>query len=79
MNANLPIPQMFDDPREISSIWLDDEHGLHVGRNGITRIVCYREPGEHAFIPFFAVFKGDHLFARQSGIRATVYYKEPTT
>ena len=35
-----------------------------LGRNGITKMVAYREYGEYSFIPWIAVYRGDVISER---------------
>jgi hypothetical protein len=48
-----------------------------VGRDGITKIVAYGEPGHMANRPWFAIYKGDHLFARVAAEHVVVWYAPP--
>lgn len=53
------ITQMLDDKRVIESIAADGEWWRVVGANYVTRIECYGEPGDGAYVPAFAVYYGD--------------------
>ena len=35
-----------------------------VGSLGVTKIECYEEHGQMAFVPYFAVYRGKHLWLR---------------
>lgn len=51
------------DKREISSVSFGEE-GFCVGHNGVTRIEAYQEPGQSAYVPWFAIFEDDKIVAR---------------
>ena len=62
-------PTILEDDREIQAIWTSEQCGwdiVHTGvsRDDCTKIVAYGEPGEHAWIPWFAVYNGDVLVVR---------------
>jgi hypothetical protein len=53
-----------NDPRVIQHIYPHEGWGYKVGRDGITRIEAYDEHGNGAFVPWFAVYKGDEMVMR---------------
>lgn len=72
------VPTILEDRRPIKSIWFEDEAGscYRVGSAGVTRIEAYGEPGQGAYVPFFAVWKGDHLAWRVPAHLVSVAYGE---
>ena len=76
------VPLIYDDPREIESIWYPGEDAG--GYSTITKfdsstsaIRVYREPGELAFVPFYAVYDADGAIkARVPAGHVTVVYKK---
>lgn len=71
-------PQVFDDDREIASVWSENkEVGASVGFQGVTKIEVYRELGVGSYVAWFQVWKGDFMAARLNGLRmAEVRYKD---
>lgn len=69
------MKRIVEDARPIKAIecatsWL-------VGCDGITKIVPYEEAGHMAPLTWFAIYKGDFLYARVgASVDAEVYYKE---
>ena len=78
-----PVPLIYDDPREIMSIWYagEDAGGYSTSprHDGSTsKIVAYREHGVSDFTPYFAVY--DHAGAIKARVPAhlvTVIYAVP--
>jgi len=71
------LTTLLSDEREIDSIWFSQDVVITVGRNGVTKIEAYGEPGEMALVPWFRILKGDFLYARvNSKMIDTVVYKE---
>ena len=76
------IPQIYDDPRPILSIWYAGENagGYSVSPNwdkSTSKIVAYREHGVSDFTPYYAVY--DHsgnIKARVPAHMVTVIYAE---
>ncbi len=66
--ASTPTPVMiFDDERTISCVFgssATEDWSFTVGLGKITQIVAYREPGQAAHVPWFAVYEGDDITAR---------------
>ena len=48
-----------------------------VGQMGITKIEVYQEHGERDYVPWLAVWKGEHLFMRTSAAGKDIIYKQP--
>lgn len=72
---------MLDDARTITMV-NDNIGGQNiavVGSDGITKIVCYGEPGDGAYKPWLAVYRGDHLAYRMDTRGLTIYYAEPAS
>ena len=55
------------DDREIKWLLLPDDVEITVGRHGVTKIVAYDECGQGAYVPWFKVWKEDHLDSRVNG------------
>ena len=59
---------MMDDGREIECIYWEPNGEIRIddrgGVAGVTRIECYREAGQGGHVPWFAVWKGEHLMQR---------------
>lgn len=72
------VPIIYDDLRPIASIWFECEVGTHhaVGTHGCTKIVAYKEYGDYAFVPWLAVYHGDHLQARVPARLVTIIYAD---
>lgn len=70
----------YDDPREISAIHEAGDDGAfwRVGYAQVTRIVAYKEHGLSDFVPWFAVYQGDHLATRVPGHTVSVSYARAT-
>lgn len=69
------VSSIMDDPRPIKKLmflW----RSVEVGKKGVTEIVCYREAGQMAHVPWFAVYVGDDLRLRVSGADVAVFYKK---
>lgn len=69
--------KILDDKRAIIEISAPGEDGNFwtVGRNDVTAIVAYGEPGQGAYVPYFAIYKGDWLESRVNGADIEqVYY-----
>lgn len=45
-----------------------------VGVGWVTAIVAYGEPGQGAYVPWFAVYQGDHIKTRIDASRVSVHY-----
>lgn len=69
-----PPCQAYDDEREIAGITFNDDSEVAVGRNGITRIVCYRENGQAAHLPVLAVYRGAEICARVPAWMVAISY-----
>lgn len=72
----------FDDPRPIEALMLLNGNtrkwNVTVGSGGVTEIVCYRENGQNACIPWFAIFEGEEITMRVSGERVAIRYQGGT-
>lgn len=79
MSAEVPL--IYDDCREIKAIWFpgEDAGGYSVGSKNYsaTKIVAYKEHGQMDFVPFFAVYDGDHLECRIPAHMVMVVYASP--
>lgn len=62
------------DPRTIDQIYWANDEGCSVGQQGCTRIEAYDESGHMAYIPWLAVFHGDHLQMRVPADQVTIAY-----
>lgn len=72
----MAVPTMLEDQRPIKMV-NDDRAGQNlavVGQRGVTKIVCYGEPGEHCFKPWLAVYSGDEIISRMDPHGLTIYY-----
>ena len=63
------VDSMMDDNREIKGIWWESDSitAIEVGKFGITKIECYREPGQGAYQPWFKIWRGNKLTDRANG------------
>lgn len=74
------VPLIYDDPREIRSIWYpgENEEGWSITRPSISKIVAYREHGVLDFMPYFAVYDSDGaITARVPAYMVSVSYVTP--
>ncbi len=60
-------------PTAISSLVIDYSQRVHdwnpmVGVNGITKIEAYDEPGQMAYVAWFAIYVGDAVIWRVNGL-----------
>ena len=73
---------MLDDGREIECIYWEPDGEIRIddrgGVSGVTRIECYREAGQGGYVPWFAVWKHEHLVQRVNAAQVTgvVYSNE---
>ena len=73
-------PNIVQDLRPIDAIFWEpgtnyDE--MRVGYRGVTKILPYYEHGSQAYVPWFAVFKGDTVHCRcNAASLAGVVYRE---
>ena len=76
MDEILTIMTVLDDPRPIDSIHWDEEGdpNFTVGRQGVTEIRAYGEPGEHCFLPWLAVFIGERIICRVPAQQVLISY-----
>lgn len=71
---------IFDDPRQITSIWWGDAGSGHYlvrpgeDQGSCTAIIAYCEPGAYANVPWLAVYYGDHIHARVPAHQVTIVY-----
>lgn len=72
---------IYDDPREIEAIhWMGyDPPAFAVGRAGVTAIVATRECGEHAYVPWLAVYRGDDVTDRLPAHHVHIVYRRTPT
>ena len=76
------VPLIYDDPREIESIWYPGEdaggYSTIAKFDGSTKAIrAYREHGELAFVPYYAVYDADGAIkARVPAGHVTVVYKK---
>ncbi len=71
---------VLDDERTIKAIIVDvdDLTGWIVGQYNVTKIVAYGEPGQGAYVPYFAVYKDECLTVRVNGKDiCSVHYDQP--
>jgi hypothetical protein len=47
-----------------------------VGRNGVTRIILYKECGQTSWVPWAAIYRGDFLAERVDLAGMRICYKE---
>lgn len=71
---------MMDDNGKIEGIWWEPDGAMSVGMQCITKIECYREPGQCAHVPWFKVWEGDNLKHRINGamIGGVTYFPPKT-
>ena len=50
---------LLDDPRSIAAIFWGESFCAVTG--DITAIVAYHEPGEMGYVPWFAIYEGEHI------------------
>ena len=66
---------MMDDGRQIECIYFEPSGVIRIdavgGVAGVTRIECYREAGQGGHVPWFAVWKGEHLMQRVNAAQVT--------
>lgn len=55
---------ILEDKRSIDTIFFDDNCSLHVGKDDVERITVEREPGDGAWMPWFAVWSGGEIVSR---------------
>ncbi len=75
------VALIYDDPRPIAGVYFhhgEDAGGYTVGFSNVTKIIAYREHGPGDFMPFFAVYQGDHLQARVPAHAVYVNYARPS-
>jgi len=72
------ITTIVNDKREILQLACDIAQVdiASVGRNGVTKIVAYEEPGQMAMIPYLAIYKGNFLVERIPAYQVRIIYKE---
>lgn len=76
---------IYDDPREIASIWFPGEGagGWQTARPdahfGCSRIVAYREHGQGDYVPYYAVYRGEEIIARVPASFVAVHYAPAPT
>lgn len=63
---------IYDDPRPIESI--SGQIGCWSTAGGL-RIVAYKEHGEMAYVPYYAVYRGDEIIARVPASFVAVHYQ----
>ena len=66
---NIVTPMMADERLIEQLIFPGPNYDIiEVGeRTGYTRIVAYGEPGEHCYVPWFAIYRGDEVAQRVNG------------
>lgn len=62
----MSILTIMADERPIRRIWTDEIQHT-VGREGVTKIDSYPENGHMAPLVWFAVYRGEEMFARVNG------------
>ena len=72
-----PTGTILTDERSISGISFGVD-SIRVGSEGVTCIKAYQEPGQNAFVPWFAVFEGDEIVSRANAAMVAVvtYFTE---
>jgi hypothetical protein len=68
---------MLEDHRTISRICFAEGECYTVRRFGITRIEAYQEPGQSAYVPWFAVYKENEIAYRVNGALVAIVRYEP--
>jgi hypothetical protein len=71
------------DPRRISAIAVVDTGRIvaavdHWSEPSITEIRAYDEPGQMGWVPYYAIYRGEHLYARVPAHLVMVVYADPT-
>jgi len=69
--------EMLEDKRPITGIGFPGDPGplwATVGTGGVTAIVAYGETGQMAYVPWLAVYEGEHLMMRINACHVLVYY-----
>lgn len=64
------------DKRPIESVHKGDRTIL-VGTRGVTKIVVYEELGQGSYVPWLAVYAGDHLQLRLDAAGCAIGYGDP--
>ena len=72
---------MLHDPRTIKAVWVPGEEGEGwiIGRGKVDKIEVYGEPGQEAFVPWFAIWVDGKISQRVNAamIENVVYKEEP--
>lgn len=58
-----PAGTILTDERPISGLFFEVD-SIQAGSNGVTRIEAYQEPGQNAYVPWFAVFEDNEIVSR---------------
>lgn len=78
----MTLSTILEDEREIERLSFGTgpaDVSIVVGLAGVTKIVAYGEPGQGAYVPYFAVYIGEHLNDRVPAHMVVVSYKEAST
>lgn len=72
------MQQMLQDKRKIISVQNDyaEVTMWAIGKNGVTKIECYPEPGEYCEIPYLAIYQGEFLYQRSPAARFRIVYED---
>ena len=77
MSRKNRVVPMLEDDREIAALDYEEGPGPVVGQCGVTAIIAYGEPGDCAYVPWFAVYRGEHITERWSTAPGIIVaYKE---
>lgn len=73
----MSVKPMFEDNREITTLYFPGGHCTVVGIGEVEKIEVYQEPGECGYVPWFAVYRGGVIVGRVNGIHVeSIRYKE---
>jgi len=71
------VKDMLHDSRTIQAIWVEEGEGWSIGKT-VDKIEVYKEPGQEAYVPWFAIWKDGEIEMRVNAARleSVVYAKE---
>lgn len=71
------MDKILQDDREIKAVHNNlSKISYILGKDGVTEILSYGEPGQMARVPFLAVHKGDEISHRIPANQCTIEYNE---
>jgi len=73
----MPARTILTDERPISGLFFEAD-SIQAGSNGVTHIEAYQEPGQGAYVPWFAVFEDAEIVSRVNAAHVVqvVYFTE---